>query len=172
MPVRYTINIPAVFVSHTVSHTIPAWNVGEHLFKHCGCNARLLFKHFGCKERLMYKHFGCKTRLLFTHFWYKPRLLFKHFGYKPRILLKVFGCKARLLFKHLNFGYKAKPLFYHYGCKARLFVNIYGAKQDFSSKLGHGVQSKNFVHTFCNTAQTFLLQSKTFVWHFGCKARH
>ena len=35
-------------------HTIPAWNVGEHLFKHLECKERLFLKHFGCEDRLLY----------------------------------------------------------------------------------------------------------------------
>ena len=102
-----------------VHHTIPAWNVGEHLFKDCGCEACLLFKHFGCEERLLFKHIGCKARLLFKRFRREARPLFKNFWCEARLLFKLLECKARLFFKQ-NVGCEATLFFKLFGCKARL----------------------------------------------------
>ena len=104
----------------TVRHTIPAWTVGEHLFTHVGCEARLLFKHFGCKARFLFNHFLVQSKTF---------------------LINNFGCEERLLFKHV--GCKARLLFNDFGCEARICLNIVGASKTFVQKFW--VQSNTFV---------------------------
>ena len=143
------------------------------LFKHFGCEGRLLFKHF-------FKHFECEGRLVFTilgakqdfclwmwrrtfvHcFGCKARLLFKHFRcdgsfclsfwVQARLLLNIMGVKLNFSCKYC--GRETRLLFKHFGCEGRLLLNILGAKEDFCWPIW--MQSKTLVQKSLDAKEDF-----------------
>ena len=100
----------------TVRHTMPARNLGEHLFK-----------HFGCKVRLLFKQFGCNARLLF----------FNILDAKQDFCLKILGAKQD--FCSNIWSAKQDHCSNVCGPKQNFCSKMLGAKNDFCSNIQGGL---------------------------------